>query len=362
MTLEQQRRCQEANVKHAKGEEEQFAFDVMKGLSSEKKFLHFKYLYDKEGSYLFEKICEQPEYYPTRTEAALIEECSPRIADLFAEKDVNEEACCDNCGVSVIELGSGSSTKTRILLREILKKNNRVYYFPIDISSAMLKETESKLSLEFPQLYVEGIPHDYGYGLKKVNKIIVNANDNKKSRTRTTTTIPRRKLVLFLGSSIGNFEPRESISFLRMLRGEMTVATGDLLLVGFDLHKDKDVLDAAYNDKQGITAKFNLNLLRRINAELQGQFNLNKFTHTAFYDEQLRRVEMHLTSTIDQEVYIGRLNKSFRFKQDERIHTEYSYKYDISKIAEIAKKSGFVIREWFMDDKRWFCLALFQPN
>jgi uncharacterized SAM-dependent methyltransferase len=146
-----------------------------------------------------------------------------------------------------------------------------------------------------------------------------------------------------------------------MLRREITETTNDMLLVGFDLVKDKDVLNAAYNDEKGITAKFNLNLLNRINIELNGEFDLDKFEHKALYNERLKRVEMYLTSKVDQNVYIAKLNRSFAFKRGEEIHTENSYKYDISQIADIASKSGFALRKCFMDDKNWFCLALFQP-
>jgi dimethylhistidine N-methyltransferase len=376
MTLEQQRTDQGASMEFV----QEFASDVLAGLSSAKKFLHFKYLYDKEGSNLFEQICDQPEYYPTRTEAAIMQKYSSQISELVVENnskdddyrapaidgiigDHDDDRIDDNSsgscsGVSVIELGSGSSTKTRILLTEILAKTKNVCYFPIDISSNILRETESNLSLEFPQLYVQGIPADYSHGIRRVNRIISEGYNNNNNNE---TAIPQRKLVLFLGSSIGNFEPPESVSFFKMLRREITETTNDMLLVGFDLVKDKDVLNAAYNDEKGITAKFNLNLLNRINIELNGEFDLDKFEHKALYNERLKRVEMYLTSKVDQNVYIAKLNRSFAFKRGEEIHTENSYKYDISQIADIASKSGFALRKCFMDDKNWFCLALFQP-
>jgi L-histidine Nalpha-methyltransferase len=328
-----QNRKQEARMELVK----EFAFDVSAGLSGEKKFLPFKYFYDRAGSELFEQICLQQEYYPTQTEAAILAECSPKIAEMVA----------DDNGISVIELGSGSSTKTRILLKQIMAKSNRVFYFPIDISHTILQETAASLTSELG-INVIAVPLDYSEGMKQANKIIGDGS------------VLQRKLVLFLGSSIGNFEPGEAASLLAMIRER--VEEGDMLLVGFDLHKDRRVLDAAYNDKKGITAGFNLNLLERINNELEGQFDLDKFAHLAFYNEQLHRIEMHLVSKEDQDVYICSLDMSFHFEKGETIHTENSYKFDMRQIKDIARASGFTLKDHFMDEKKWFCLALFSPS
>ncbi|HEX2557920.1 MAG TPA: L-histidine N(alpha)-methyltransferase [Nitrososphaera sp.] len=320
----------------------EFALDISLGLSGKKKFIPFKYFYDRAGSELFGQICLQQEYYPTRTEAAILAECSPRIAELANNNNNN------NC-ISVIELGSGSSTKTRILLKQIVAASRRrVLYLPIDISSTILQETATRLRSELG-ISVIAVQAEYGEGMRQADKILI----------RDGSILPR-KIVIFLGSSIGNFEPGEAASFLSMVKQSMD--KGDFLLVSFDLHKDRCVLEAAYNDKKGITARFNLNLLERINNELEGQFDLDKFAHMAFYNEPLRRIEMHLVSKKDQDVYIGILDKSFHFEEGETIHTENSYKYDMDQIKDIATASGFTLKEHFMDAKKWFCLALFTPS
>lgn len=333
-----QNRNQEAKTEELARE---FAIDVAAGLSGKKKFLPFRYFYDRAGSELFDQICLQQEYYPTLTEGTILAECSQRVAELLMNDDED---------ISVIELGSGSSTKTRILLKQIMARSNKVVYFPVDISHAILQETAASLTSELG-IDVIGVPADYSEGIRQATKII---------KDDGSSILQKRKLVLFLGSSIGNFEPGEAASFLSMIREWME--EGDMLLVGFDLHKDKRVLDAAYNDKKGITARFNLNLLERINNELEGQFDLDKFAHVAFYNEQLRRIEMHLVSEEDQDVYIGTIGRSFHFEKGETIHTENSYKYDMPQIKDIARASGFTLKELFIDGKKWFCLALFSPS
>jgi L-histidine Nalpha-methyltransferase len=333
----------------------EFAIDVAAGLSGKKKFLPFRYFYDKAGSELFEQICLQQEYYHTRTEAAILADCSRRVADLLSNHDDGDDG---SILLSVIELGSGNSTKTRILLKQIIivarNSSSRVVYFPIDISHAILQETAASLKSEL-DITVISIPADYIEGMKQATKIISDGSSSKMQRKK------KKKLVLFLGSSIGNFEPGQAASFLSMTRKRME--EGDMLLVGFDMHKERRVLDAAYNDKKGITARFNLNLLERINNELEGQFDLGKFAHAAFYNEQLRRIEMHIVSKEDQDVYIGgAIGRSFHFEKGETIHTENSYKYDMRQIKDIARASGFTLKEHFMDEKKWFCLALLSPS
>jgi dimethylhistidine N-methyltransferase len=333
-----QNRKQEAKTEELARE---FAIDVVAGLSGKKKFLPFRYFYDRAGSELFEQICLQQEYYPTWTEGTILAECSQRVAELLMNSD----------DISVIELGSGSSTKTRILLKQIMTRINRVVYFPIDISHAILQETAASLTSELG-IDVIAVPADYNEGIGQATKII---------KDDDSSIVQKKKLVLFLGSSIGNFEPGEAASFLSMIREWME--EGDMLLVGFDLHKDKRVLEAAYNDKKGITARFNLNLLERINNELEGQFDLDKFAHMAFYNEQFHRIEMHLVSKEDQDVYIGgAIGRSFHFEKGETIHTENSYKYDMWQIKDIARASGFTLKELFMDRKKWFCLSLLSPS
>jgi L-histidine Nalpha-methyltransferase len=317
---------------------EDFAQDIKEGLGSRnQKHVKPKYFYDSEGSHLFEEICRQPEYYPWRIEAAILRQHSIRMACMHGKKKIN-----------MIELGSGSSTKTRILLQEVLLRQSSLCYFPIDVSKAMLHETINKLSADFSNLRIIGISSDYLDGVDKATSFIA-----------TDGQIPDRKLIIFLGSSIGNFEPNESISFLKKLRSKME--KNDTLLLGIDLHKNKKVLEAAYNDEKGITARFNLNLLNRINRELRGEFNLDCFVHHAFYNSSDKRVEMHLVSTKDQQVHVGRLGQTFSFDKNETIHTENSYKYSPEQIKQMAEESEFIIKRNFFDEKKWFNIVLFSP-
>lgn len=315
---------------------EVFAGDVQRGLSSTTKYLLAKYFYDKTGSDLFEEITRQPEYYPTRTEAAILKSHATDIRDALDGE------------ISLVELGSGSSLKTTILLESILEQQARLHYLPIDISPKMLEQTAEHLDSDFGGLAVIPIPSEYGPGLGRANRIISEEDH-----------LPDRKLILFLGSSIGNLEPGNARSFLRMIRDKMM--NGDGLLVGFDLQKDHRVLHAAYNDRAGVTAQFNLNVLARINRELDGGFPLESFSHRAFYNETEGRIEMHLVSNIDQEVPIRELGESFRFTAGESIHTENSYKHTLDQIKIYAQDSGLVLTRVFMDDRKWFAVTLMTP-
>ena len=318
--------------------DEAFAQNIKEGLGTKnQKRVNPKYFYDSTGSKLFEEICRQPEYYPWRIEAAILRQHSREMVWMQGKKKI-----------TIIELGSGSANKTRILLQEVLLKQPSLYYFPVDVSQAILRETITRLSADFSNLRTEGISSEYIVGVDKANGLI--------SKDRQ---IPNRKLIIFLGSSIGNFEPKESVAFLRNLRNKME--KNDILLLGIDLHKNKKVLEAAYNDKKGMTARFNLNLLTRINRELRGEFNPECFTHRAFYNSSHKRIEMHLVSTIDQEVYVGRLGQSFSFDKNETIHTENSYKYSIEEIEQMAEDSQFMLKRNFVDKKKWFDLAVFSP-
>jgi dimethylhistidine N-methyltransferase len=313
-----------------------FARDVKEGLSSKPKYLHAKYFYDKTGSMLFEEITKQPEYYPTRTEASILRNNAPEIRDAFEED------------ISVVELGSGSANKTTILLESILKEQDRLHYLPIDISPKMLSLTSERLEARFESISAIPIASEYGSGLHQANRII-SEHDH----------LPDRKLVLFLGSSIGNLEPKDTLGFLQMVRNRLQ--DGDGLLVGFDLQKERDFLHAAYNDRAGVTARFNRNLLVRINRELGGDFELEQFSHHAFYNDSEDRIEMHLLSEKEQEVLINKLDQTYPFGKDETIHTENSYKYTLGLIDERARASGFETEEVFTDDRKWFALALLTP-
>lgn len=325
---------------------EEFASDVARCLASKNKYLSPKYLYDKVGSQLFEQICLQPEYYLTRTEASILNKHAPLISKLAGSN------------IKIIELGSGSSSKTAILLSYLSSQKKRIYYFPIDISSSILIESDRKLRSQFPNASIIGIRSDYVTGIDRAAAECMATEEETKRKNNNN--IPYTKLVLFLGSSIGNFELIEARSLLRSVREK--IHTNDFLLVGFDLQKDESVLNAAYNDNAGITAKFNLNLLARINRELGGNFELGKFEHCAFYSCELNRMEMHLVSKTDQQVYIGALGKTFALRKGESIHTENSYKYSLSQIAALAEDCGFTVEKNFTDKKRWFDLALLSPS
>jgi L-histidine Nalpha-methyltransferase len=317
---------------------EEFALEIRKGLGVQnKKQISPKYFYDSEGSKLFEEICRQPEYYPWRMEAAILRKYCQKIVDICLKKQI-----------SIIELGCGSTTKTRILLQEVLTRQRSLYYFPIDVSDGMLSEAIRTLSQEFSHLRTVGICSEYVEGLASANQFISVSNQ-----------IPDEKLIIFLGSSIGNFEPDESELFLRDLRGIM--GEHDTVLLGFDLRKNGRVLEEAYNDRGGITAKFNLNLLVRINRELGGEFKLDRFSHLAYYNPYRNRVEMHLVSDADQEIGVRRLRETYSFHKNESIHTENSYKYSLPEIKQVAEECGFSLKSNFLDEKAWFDVVLLSP-
>jgi len=312
----------------------EFAKDVQKGLGDKQKHLSPKFFYDKIGSKLFEEICNQPEYYLNRIESQILTTSVGEIMNTLKEKEI-----------SVIELGNGNSLKTRILLKPFLANLKKVCYFPIDVSLKMLKKSMKDLSTEYKDLEIFGTCSDYVSGLRKVNDFMKMKNK-----------IPRKKLLIFLGSSIGNFDPEQAKNFLHTLRKYMRKE--DLFLIGIDLEKEKSILDKAYNDRMGVTAKFNLNVLARINRELEGEFKLASFEHKSFYNKQKHRIEMHIESEVDQEVKVGSIEKSFRFKKGETIHTENSYKYSQNTLNVLVKKAGLKVIRKFTDPKKQYALVL----
>ena len=311
-----------------------FAIDVDKGLSAKRKYLLPKYFYDKIGSRLFEKICDQPEYYPTRTEAEILSADMETIVELLGDH---------RNSLNIIELGSGSSVKTKLLLKNFLSKR-QIHYFPIDISESILDLSVKNLINEFYDLQCTGICSEYIEGLKRINDLISGYHN-----------FSYQKLIIFFGSTIGNFEPAQASEFLSSIKKQMT--SQDKMLIGFDLEKDQRTLEMAYDDAAGITAKFNLNILTRINRELGGKFNLNSFYHKSFYNQSRNRIEMHLVSKHEQEIKIKSLNKIYSFKTNESIHTENSYKFSLNQIKTLAANSGFRIIRNFTDIKEHFCLS-----
>lgn len=308
-----------------------FASDVKKGLTSEEKFLLSKYFYDEKGSQLFEQISDLDEYYLTRTEREILESKSGEISTLFSDR------------ISMVELGSGSSEKTRLLIKAFLKRFGNLFYIPIDISLSILEESSLNLLADFPGLDIQAINATYQKGLRKLHSI---------------SKPPR--LILFLGSNIGNFQRHDAENFLHCIQ-ELMHPT-DRLLAGIDLKKDKKELEAAYNDSLGVTAKFNLNLLERINRELGGEFDLNEFKHLAIYNENIGRIEMHLVSKIDQTVHISDINLDVPFKEGETIHTENSYKYSLQDIDELAQSAGLLTKERWLDANERFSLNFFASD
>lgn len=286
------------------------------------------------GSKLFEEICMQPEYYLNRIESQILKNSVDEILKIIGGQEI-----------SVIELGNGNSLKTRILLEPFLAKLKRVSYFPIDVSLKMLKKSIRDLFREYVNLQIYGVCSDYVSGLVKINEFI-----------KLKKKIPNKKFIIFLGSSIGNFDPKDAMGFLHSIA--RYVRKEDLLLIGIDLEKDKSILDRAYNDKNGITAKFNFNVLARINRELDGEFNISKFEHKSFYNTRKHRIEMHLESKLDQQVRIGAIGKIFYFKKGETIHTENSYKYSLSRFNSLVKKAGLQVIRNFTDPNKQFTLIL----
>lgn len=318
----------------------EFAKDVERGLDDKRKHISPKFFYDKKGSKLFEEICQQPEYYLNRTESQILKNSVNEILKIIGEDKI-----------SLVELGNGNSLKTRILLGPLLARLKNVSYFPIDVSLKMLKKSIVDLFREYANLKIYGVCSDYVTGLVRINEFI-----------KFKKNVPKRKFIIFLGSSIGNFDPKEALIFLRSI--VRYVRKDDLLLIGIDLEKDKSILDRAYNDKNGVTAKFNLNVLSRINEELDGEFNVSNFEHKSYYNANKHRIEMHLISKLDQEVRIGSIGKTFYFKKYETIHTENSYKYSLGRLNNLVRTSGLQIVRNFVDPNKHYCLVLLKkiPN
>lgn len=302
------------------------AEDVLLGLSAEPRRLPAKLFYDAAGSRLFEEITRTPEYYPTRTERAILEDHAAEIA----------RAAGSN--LTLVELGAGSASKTRVLISAILRRQLRLEFHPVDVSPAALKEALSSLNGDFTNLKVSPIVADYTDHVPRLD------------------SLPARKLVLFIGSTIGNFEPQQAVRFLQRVR--RSLQPGDALLLGFDMVKDAQVLHAAYNDAAGVTAQFNKNLLARINRELDADFDLDEFNHVAFWNRRASRIEMHLESRVDQSVRVRDLNRTFHFSFGERIHTENSYKFTTSSIRKLVRLSGFKMEQTWTDPQEWFSVVL----
>ena len=315
---------------HATKIEKSFAEEISYSLNQNSKSINPKFFYDRKGSELFESITSLPEYYPTRTEISILKKLKH---DLPSYLDEN---------MNLVELGSGASVKTRLILDIFTKLQAKTEYFPIDISE-ILTESSEQLLKDYDSLHITGIIDTYEGGLE----FLKNYDDKK-------------NLILFLGSSFGNFTPNDGKLFLEKIFSTMN--SDDLFLIGLDLVKDKNILESAYDDSQGITAKFNLNVLSRINDELDADFDLDNFSHYSIYNETDQRIEMNLKSLVSQSVIIAKSNLSLNFNENELIHTEYSHKYHVSQIKTLLINVGFKIKHVWLDERKHFSLTLVSKN
>ncbi len=301
-----------------------FFSDVIAGLSSNPRTLPCKYFYDERGAALFQRICELPEYYVTRTEIDILDRNRAEIASHLGQN------------IELIGLGTGAGTKTRILIEALVKP---AVYIPVDISEKQLRKSTALFHKIFPNLEVLPVCADY------LQPVALPSSRHKAARN----------VVYFPGSTIGNFEPQETIQFLRRIAN--VSGRGGGLLIGVDLRKDRHVIEAAYNDSAGITAQFNLNLLARINREIGGDFDLNGWRHRAIYNSSVGRIEMYLVSEIDQLVHVA--EQEFHFRSGEKIITEFSYKYAPEDFAALARNVGFEFVRMWTDDARLFGVFYF---
>ncbi|MBV8049728.1 MAG: L-histidine N(alpha)-methyltransferase [Acidobacteriaceae bacterium] len=307
-----------------------YAEEVREGLASDSKWLPCKLFYDSCGSALFEEITRLREYYLTRTELEILRERSPQIAAAAGP------------ALSIVELGAGTAAKTCTLLHAFARRQMRVPYFPVDISASALNEARERVEDECAGVAVRPVIVDFSCGFAFLRNV------------------PGRKLVLYLGSSIGNFNPPDAVEMLTKIRQQLT--SDDALLLGTDLVKDQSILLPAYNDSQGITEQFNKNILLRLNRELGADFNLSSFRHVASWNPEKSRIEIYLESSHSQIVHIPALNMRVPFATGERIHTENSYKYTLEMVKEILQPAGFdLTRTWF-DRRQWFGLHLARVN
>jgi dimethylhistidine N-methyltransferase len=293
--------------------------DILAGLREDQKRIAPKYFYDDAGSKLFESICSQPEYYPTRTELSIMKSNIAEISELIGPR------------ASVIEFGSGSSVKTRMLLSRLIEP---AVYVPVDISKEPLAQAASDIAAEFNNLEVLPVCADF----------------TQPFDLPTPRVMPERNLVFFPGSTIGNFSRQEAIDLLRVMRAEAKDDGG--LLIGVDLEKPKEILESAYNDSAGVTAAFNLNLLKRLNREYGADFDLNTFKHRAIYDEEESRIEMRLVSMTKQRVVVA--GQRFSLNEGEYIVTEHSHKYSVDRFEIMSRTAGFSLKSVWTDPQNLF--------
>ncbi len=307
------------------GPERSLADDVLDGLTRPFKELPPKHLYDARGASLFDRICEQPEYYPTRTERTILAE---RAAELVAHTGA----------VELVELGSGTASKTRVLLDAMRAAGHLERYVPLDVTEGMVRDCATELVAEYPGLRVHGVVGDFERHLAHIPSPVG----------------PR--LVAFLGGTIGNFTPGSRRCLLRQV-AEL-LGPEDHLLVGTDLVKDASVIEAAYDDRAGVTAEFNLNVLHVLNRELQADFDVGAFEHVAFFDRQHEWLEMRLRALRPQTVLIGALDLQVSFAAGEQLRTEISAKFTRPRVEADLRAAGLALDEWVTDPRQMFALSL----
>lgn len=302
--------------------------EILNGLSQLQKMIPPKYLYDKRGSEIFEQICDLPEYYPTRSEMEILLVNATKIATVIGSEAL------------IIEPGSGSGLKVRNLLRSLETPKG---YIPLEISTEILERMSKEIGEEFPDLEVIPVNEDFTQDLEL--DMLRKFDQNK-------------RIIFFPGSTIGNFVLTDAIKLLKKFSSWIGVGGG--LLIGVDLKKDQRTLELAYDDPQGVTAAFNLNLLSRLNKEMGASFNIQNFHHEAFYNKNLGRVEMHLKSKVSQVVPVG--DSIFYFRRGETIHTENSYKYTVDEFCELACQVGLNLKSYWKDCRNLFCVYYFEKD
>jgi L-histidine N-alpha-methyltransferase len=306
-----------------------FARDVAHGFAAPQKWLPPKYFYDERGSQLYEQICALPEYYPYRAEREILSTYATQIHAEIGH-------------LALVEFGSGSATKTRHLLAAYEWAGRPFRYCPVDIAREVLWDTANRLLQEYSHVEIRAIHADFAGQPEVIQAFQL-----------------EKKAVAFFGSSLGNFTPAESVEFLQ--RTAAIMGPEDVFLLGIDLKKSPAILVPAYDDAQGVTAAFNLNVLHRINRELGGRFEPQSFEHLALYNDAQGCIEMHLRSRQAQRVPIVEIDQVVSFGKDETIHTESSYKYSVDEVRDLGYQANLVLRRTWFDARRWFLLALFRP-
>jgi L-histidine N-alpha-methyltransferase len=306
--------------------------DIIYGLNQKQKSIPARYFYDQKGSQLFEDICQLAEYYPTRTEASILQQSAQ---DIVSQTKATE----------LVELGSGSSTKTRYLFNAYQELNIPLCYVPVDVSDSILKASAKDLLSDYPQLKIQGKVATYSQALQQLNKKLNNSFSGK-------------RIIVFLGSSIGNFDAVQCDRLISQITSALN--PGDYFLLGIDLQKPIKVLEAAYNDAQGVTAAFNLNMLQHLNHRFVGDFKLDLFKHQAIYNQTAHQIEMYLISQQNQTVTLSSLDLTIELKQGEKILTEISRKFDLDQMKQYLGDRHLNLIQTYTDTQQWFGLLLGQ--